>query len=197
MTRVAGSVGVGARPRQALLVGGALLAAVTLIFGTSSPAIAPGNILAIGDSLTRGSSATPGHRWVDILGVAEAGHDGFTSADAAVFPWEIPPSIGIVLVEFGVNDYLRGIPSSVFEANMARLMAPLKARIVLIAAPAPLDPRGSIEPWANYVDAMRRLGDVIDMGTFGPDLFIGDGVHPNDAGNAAMAEVVRKTLNSR
>lgn len=182
---------------QRWLRGTALLAAASLILGMSGPLDSHGMILAIGDSLTHGSSASPGHRWVDILGAIESGRDGFTSADAIAHPWVIPSGVEVVLVEFGVNDYLRGVPSAVFEANMARLLAQLKPRVILVAAPAPLDPRASIEPWARYVEAMGRLGQVVDIGVFGPDLFISDGIHPNDAGHAAMAAIIGRALRAQ
>jgi len=176
------------------LRGAALLATVSLVLGMSGPPHPRGSIIAIGDSLTRGGFASPGQRWVDILGVIESGRDGCTSADAVAHPWVVPSSIDVVLVEFGVNDYLRGVPSAVFETNMARLLARFKSRVILIAAPAPLDPGASIEPWERYVEAMSRLGQVVDIGTFGPDLFVSDGIHPNDAGNAAMAEIIGHAL---
>ena len=172
----------------ALAVGAVVTVGVAVFLDRSS------RTLAIGDSLTHGALASPGHRWVDILHVNEQGRNGFTSADAAAYPWVIPSSIDVVLVEFGVNDYLRGVPSKVFETNMAMLLARLTPRVILIAAPAPLDPRDSVEPWGNYVAAMRRLGQVVDVGTFGPDLFTADGVHPNDAGHAVMAEIIGKAL---
>ena len=60
--------------------------------------------------------------------------------------------------------------------------------------PKPIPPWSSIEPWSDYVAVMCQLGTVIDIGAFGPELFVADGTHPNDAGEAVFAAKIRSAL---
>jgi acyl-CoA thioesterase I len=109
---------------------------------------------ALGDSYTIGTSVAQAERWPDqLVGrlaasatpltlVANLGVNGFTSRD--VIDVELPrlpdlePEFASLLV--GVNDVVRGMPAQEFEANAARILDELLARlpaerIVVVSTP--------------------------------------------------------------
>lgn len=99
--------------------------------------------VALGDSYTIGTSVAPGERWPDQLVdrlastsgplrlVANLGVNGFTSQD--VIDVELPrlpeldPEFASLLV--GVNDVVQGVSRGRFEANAARILDDLLARL--------------------------------------------------------------------
>jgi lysophospholipase L1-like esterase len=110
--------------------------------------------VALGDSYTIGTSVAAEDRWPDqlvsALGaepptlqlVANLGVDGYTSAD--LIRDELPaladldPDFATVLI--GVNDVVQGVPTAVYEANVATILDALLARlpperIVTVAIP--------------------------------------------------------------
>src|SRR6476659_9624142 len=109
-------------------------------------------IVAFGDSLSAGFGVDPGHSYPDFLQkaldrrglrfrVVNAGISGDTSSDgldrvdqvAALRP-------AIVIVEFGANDGLRGLPVASTRANLEQVILALKkagARIVLAGMTLP------------------------------------------------------------
>jgi acyl-CoA thioesterase I len=110
--------------------------------------------VALGDSYTIGTSVTQAERWPDqLVGrlaasgtpltlVANLGVNGFTSRDVidvelARLP-DLEPEFASLLV--GVNDVVRGVPAEEFEANAARILDELLARlpaerIVVVSTP--------------------------------------------------------------
>jgi acyl-CoA thioesterase-1 len=98
--------------------------------------------VALGDSYTIGTSVTHAERWPDqLVGrlastaplrlVANLAVNGFTSQD--VVDVELPrlpdlePEFASLLV--GVNDVVQGVPRARFEANAARILDDLLARL--------------------------------------------------------------------
>lgn len=171
-----------------------VLALVVAAVGIAFSIAAPRHVIGIGDSLTRGALASsPEHRWADLLGIQADGHDGFTSADALGYPWHVDGAT-IILVEFGVNDYLGAVPSSTFGRNLRGLVAELPhVRTVLVAAAPPLDHMAAVEPWENYVAEMRAIGETIEIPPL-PAADLPDGIHPNDAGEIVWADTIRAAL---
>jgi lysophospholipase L1-like esterase len=110
--------------------------------------------VALGDSYTIGTSVTQAERWPDQLVdrlastatplslVANLGVNGFTSEDVVDVELprlpELDPEFASLLV--GVNDVVQGVPVERFEANAARILDDLRARlaagrIVAVATP--------------------------------------------------------------
>ncbi len=110
--------------------------------------------VALGDSYTIGTSVTQAERWPDQLVdrlastasplslVANLGVNGFTSGDVVDVELprlpELDPEFASLLV--GVNDVVQGVPVERFEANAARILDALRARlaagrIVAVATP--------------------------------------------------------------
>jgi lysophospholipase L1-like esterase len=119
--------------------------------------------VALGDSYTIGTSVTQAERWPDQLVdrlastatplslVANLGVNGFTSEDVVDVELprlpELDPEFASLLV--GVNDVVQGVPVERFEANAARILDDLRARlaagrIVAVATPDyTVTPRGA------------------------------------------------------
>jgi lysophospholipase L1-like esterase len=117
----------------------------------------------LGDSYTIGTSVTQAERWPDQLVdrlastatplslVANLGVNGFTSEDVVDVELprlpELDPEFASLLV--GVNDVVQGVPVERFEANAARILDDLRARlaagrIVAVATPDyTVTPRGA------------------------------------------------------
>src|SRR5580658_10803001 len=95
-------------------------------------------IVAFGDSLTAGFGADPGKSYPDFLQreldrrgyryrVANAGISGETTTDALErlqTVTDVKPAV--VIVEFGGNDGLRGLPVSTTRSNLDGIVAGLK-----------------------------------------------------------------------
>lgn len=106
------------------------------------------SVLALGDSLTFGTGATPEAAYPAVLAtltgwsVVNAGVPGHTSAQAL----ERLPALldehrpALVLVSIGGNDFLRGVDPSATRANVQRICETARAagaQVLLIAVPRP------------------------------------------------------------
>jgi acyl-CoA thioesterase I len=130
-------------------------------------------IVAFGDSLTAGFGADPGKSYPDFLQqeldrrglryrVANAGISGETTTDAlerlstvtALRP-------AVVIVEFGGNDGLRGLPVSTTRSNLDQIVAGLKeagAQVLLAGhdAAAELRPGLHLPRFSAFTAIWRR-----------------------------------------
>lgn len=193
--------------------------------------------VALGDSYTIGTAVTQAERWPDQLVdrlagtatpltlVANLGVNGFTSRD--VIDVEVPrlpeltPDFVSLLV--GVNDVVQGVPAEQFEANAARILDELVARlparrIVVVSTPDyTVTPEG-----ASYGDPDSQRAGIVannailarltaEQGIAFVDIFdlsrraateralvAGDGLHPSGAQYSlwvdSVAPVVERLL---
>ncbi len=96
-------------------------------------------IVVLGDSLTAGLGLPPGKAFPDRLqaalrakgqdvDVVNAGVSGDTAADGlARYEWAVPADAGALIVEFGANDMLRGLPPELTERALAAILAKARA----------------------------------------------------------------------
>jgi len=172
-------------------------------------------IAAFGDSLTAGYGADPGRSYpdnlqrdLDKLGYAyhveNLGVSGETTADglartAAV----IARGPRIVILEFGGNDGLRGIPIEAARANLDQMMARLTAaRIRILLAGLTLPPNYGQDYIRPFQTMYHDLGvkyhvPVIPFlleGIWERHLFQMDGIHPTAEGYAIVAQTVLRYL---
>ncbi len=190
----------------------AALCAWLLLSGPPAAAGEPA-IVVLGDSLTAGyglaqEDAFParleaalraeGHAWR----VIDAGVSGDTSAGGlARLDWVLADEPGIVLVELGANDGLRGLPTEQLEANLDAILARIRAAGAAALLAGMEAPRNF---GADYGAAFRavyeRLAARHDVAFYPfflegvamkPALNQADGIHPNVAG---VAEIVRRIL---
>jgi lysophospholipase L1-like esterase len=194
--------------RRAFLAGTA--AALLAACGRKPPrgrAVAPGStVLALGDSLTYGTGATPETAYPAVLAAAtgwdvvNAGIPGHTAAQAL----ERLPGLleqhrpALVLLSIGGNDFLRRQPEDAARAAIVRICEQALAagaQVMLIAVPRPsLAARftGSLDDHPMYQAIAEQLklplhargwADVLQ-----DDGLRADAIHANAAGYRRFAE---------
>ena len=172
-------------------------------------------IVAFGDSLTAGYGADPGRSYpdnlqrdLDRLGYAyhveNLGISGETTADGlARVATVIARKPRIVILEFGGNDGLRGIPIEAARANLDQMMARLAAaHIRILLAGITLPPNYGQDYIRPFQAMYRDLGvkyhvPVIPFllaEVFERHLFQADGIHPTAEGYALVAQTVLRYL---
>jgi acyl-CoA thioesterase-1 len=166
-------------------------------------------IVAFGDSLTQGVSGKSypaflqdrldraGYRYrVDNQGVA-----GDTSADGlARIDNVIAEKPALVILEFGGNDGLRGVPVDATRANLDEMIRKLKATSTPVAlagitlppnyGPDYVKPFTAIFPELAKKYHLRYIPFLLQHVYSDPNLMQPDGIHPNQAGNEIVAKDV-------
>ena len=196
-----------------------LVAAIVLVAACGSKAregaLPPGSrVLALGDSLTEGAGVASGKAWPNLLAnrtgwvVINAGVSGDTSGGALR---RLPSlleehSPALVLVALGGNDMLRRIPQEETIANLAKILAMIKAhgaKPVLLATPKP-SVAGAVFQNLSAADFYRRVADEQQV-TLIEDAIAdvlsdpqmkGDPLHPNAAGHAKLSQKIFDALKS-
>jgi len=174
------------------------------LFAAAQPSRAaePPAILVIGDSLSAGYGLAPGQGWVALLQqrlkkqgyghrVVNASVSGETT-DGGVARLDRALAThkpGIVIIELGGNDGLRGLPVSRVQANLALLITKSRAAgaevlLLTVRVPTNYGPQYSNSFQQIYRDLATRyrigvagLMDpevALDLAYFQPD-----GIHPN------------------
>lgn len=166
-------------------------------------------IVAFGDSLTQGVSGKSypaflqdrldraGYRYrVDNQGVA-----GDTTADGlARIDNVIAEKPALVVLEFGGNDGLRGVPVDATRKNLDEMIQKLKAAsipVVLAGITLPpnygpdyVKPFTAIFPHLAQKYHLRYIPFLLQHVYSDPNLMQPDGIHPNQAGNEIVANDV-------
>jgi acyl-CoA thioesterase-1 len=175
-------------------------------------------VVAFGNSLTAGFGAEPGNSYPDFLQkdldraglrwrVINAGVSGDTTTDGVNRLGEV---LGykprIVIVEFGGNDGLRGLPIETTRANLEQIVLSLRnAGVKVILAGMTLPPNYGPDYIRTFEQIYRDLAAKYKL-TRIPFLLEGvatvatrnlmqrDGLHPTGPGNAVVAETVMRYL---
>jgi acyl-CoA thioesterase-1 len=166
-------------------------------------------IVAFGDSLTAGYGAGPGQSYPDFLQeklakngynyrMVNLGVSGNTTKDGlARLPDVLRLKPQLVIVGFGGNDGLRGVPVAEIRENLSQILVALqRAHAKVLLAGITLPPNyGEVYVTnfnAVYPDLARQyhvplvpfiLQDVWDR----PGMMQADGIHPTGEGNALVA----------
>jgi acyl-CoA thioesterase-1 len=180
----------------------ALSAAPVQAAGPTVQAAGPPVILVVGDSLSAGYGLAPGQGWVSLLQqrlrkegyghrVVNASVTGETT-DGGVQRLDRALAThrpGIVIIELGGNDGLRGLPVSRVRANLELLITKSQAagaRVLLLAIRVPTNygPRYGNSFQQIYSDLAKRyrIGAaslVSDDIALNLAYFLPDGIHPN------------------
>ncbi len=163
------------------------------------------DIIAYGDSLVSGFGSSDGKDFVSLLSnkigqpIVNLGQDGNTTANGVerlIEFNEYKPKVVMVLL--GGNDALRKVDAGATFANLRTIVLDLQDRGAVVIL---LGIRGGIID-SEYPGAFEALSkelhvayvpDVLD-GLFGDKRYMSDGIHPNDAGYAIIAEKVYPVL---
>lgn len=177
-------------------------------------------IVAFGDSLTAGHGAPAGESYPDDLGrmmarsgyhyaVVNAGVSGDTSTDGLA---RLPPVLQRhprwVILEFGGNDGLRGLPVATTRANLQAMIVRLRAaHIGVLLVGMSLPPNYGADYIASFQRVYRQLArqdhvpllpflyqDLVPRLRRDPGLLQPDGIHATAAGNRLVAATVWRYL---
>ena len=207
---------IGLDRRRATVARIGLLVVLTL--GIASPAesaldrtvAAENRGVALGDSITYGYP-DPAAGWVAALGLVNAGVPGErTDQMLARLPGVLATDPNRVLIMGGTNDLAQGVAQAHIVANLRAIVDEVQAAhaepVLLTIAPR------SERRWVGPTDTLNdqiatlaaseavRLVDVHAVlaapdGTFAAGLSV-DGIHPTQAGYAAMAALIRGSITS-
>jgi len=173
-------------------------------------------IAAFGDSLSAGFGVEPGKSFPDDLQhlldaagyhyrVVNLGVSGDTTTDGVErMPEVLAIHPAIVILEFGANDGLRGLPVASTQKNLADMVEGfLKARVGILIAGMTL-PRNYGPEYIRsfeqiYVDLAKqyklaRIPFLLEGVGGHPDLIQPDGLHPTAEGAAIVARNVMSYL---
>jgi acyl-CoA thioesterase-1 len=173
-------------------------------------------IATFGDSLSAGFGVDPGKSYPDDLQllidaagyryrVVNLGVSGDTTTDGVQrLPSVLALHPAIVILEFGGNDGLRGLPVTAARKNMTEMIDALKnahARILLAGMTLPRNygPEYIHSFEQMYVelaqqDSLPRIPFLLDGVGGHPDLTQPDGIHPTAEGAQIVAHTVMKYL---
>ena len=179
--------------------------------------VAAETLLIVGDSLSAAYGMPVNQGWVALLQqqlavegcpctIVNASISGDTTAAARA---RLPQTItrhrpDVVLLQLGGNDGLRGLSPAAMKDNLAAMITTVhdhNARVLLIGVQLPPNygPLYTEKFEAVYRELAAEHGIallpslVAGVGTE-PELMQADGVHPNDAAQAAIAARVREHL---
>jgi acyl-CoA thioesterase-1 len=191
---------------------------MSIVFGQYAPAAEPKAILVFGDSLSEGFMLKHSEAYPALLAkklraaglnfsVTNASASGGTTQGGLErLPPHLKQKIDILILELGVNDAFRGVPTDQIERNLQDIIDKVKAknpnaRVVIAGIQLP---NYSAD---DYVSAFGRMfADLaaknhaalvpylLDGVIGNPSLNLGDGIHPNAAGQKVLAENVWRVL---
>lgn len=193
-----------------------LLSVVGLV---SQPVLAdePPVLLILGDSLSAGFGMDSDQSWVHLLELRlnENGHsyrilNSSISGDTTQGGLARLPRLldryqpGIVIIELGANDGLRGINPGVTRENMTRMIRNSQdsgAKVLLAGIKLPPNYGAAyIEQFESiYPDLARKYDTLLvpffmDGVVFEPGFLQEDGIHPNEKGQPVLLENVWQVL---
>src|SRR5438105_1184551 len=175
-------------------------------------------ILVLGDSLSQGFGLRSTQAYPALLTeklraanlsfeITNASASGGTTDGGLVrLPAHLKRKIDIFILELGINDAFRGVPIDEIESNLQAIIDKVKARnpnvrIVIVGMQLPNYTAD------NYVFAFgkmfRELATknqaalvpyLLEGAAGNPSLNLGDGIHPNAAGQKILAENVWRVL---
>jgi acyl-CoA thioesterase-1 len=173
-------------------------------------------IVAFGDSLTAGYGVEPGKSYPDFLQrrldtagyryhVVNLGVSGDTTTDGIQrLPEVLAAKPELVILEFGGNDGLRGLPVSTTRANLTQMIQSLQKSGIRILLAGMTLPRNYGSAYIHsfeqvYVDLVRQFHlpaiPFLLEGVGGrPELTQADGIHPTAEGCQIVSGNVMKYL---
>lgn len=174
-------------------------------------------ILVFGDSLSAAYGLRPEQGWVALLAqrlqaqgygykVSNASVSGETTSGGLT---RLPRALqlhrpGLVILELGANDALRGLPVAETQANLARLIQLARgagARVLLVGIRIPPNygPRYADEFAAIYPQLAQQyhlplVPFLLEQVALDPARMQPDGMHPNAAGEAPVLDTLWRYL---
>jgi acyl-CoA thioesterase I len=194
---------------------------VASLYAAEPPSAEPPNIdrpviVCYGDSITAGHGLAYGEAYPDFLGkkldalgyrykVINQGTSGATTKDAvAGLPFVLRLHPAVVIVEFGGNDGLRGLPLEESRSNLDQVLTALeKAHVKILLAGITLPPEYGADYIRSFNQMFRDLAARHHV-AFVPMLYVNlvhmpgtiqdDGIHPTAKGSAIIADTLLPAL---
>lgn len=176
----------------------------------SSARAEPVQVVGFGDSLMAGYGLQPGESFPEKLqaalkakghdvAVANAGVSGDTSSGGlSRLDWSVPDGTGLVILELGANDMLRGIAPALTEKNLDEMISRLNARnIPVLLAGMRAAPNLGPDYQQAFDSLYPRLAQKYDLALYpffldgvaaDKTYLLDDGMHPNAKGVDIMVE---------
>ena len=164
----------------------------------------PLRLVALGDSLSAGLGLPPGQAFPDRLqaslrakgwdvDVVNAGVSGDTARDGlARYDWAVPPGADALIVEFGANDMLRGLPPDATKKALSAILDKARAaRLAVLIAGMRAAPNLGADYGRDFDPIYLALAKAYDADLYpffldsvaaDPKLNQKDGLHPNADG---------------
>jgi acyl-CoA thioesterase I len=190
-------------------------AAATVPADPDAPPARP-RIVAFGDSLTIGLGLLEQEAYPALLQnkineagyqfeVVNAGVSGDTSAGGLRrLDWALEGDVKVLIVAFGGNDGLRGLPVSQMKENLSQIIDKARERnIVIILAGMEAPPNFGQEYATGFRQAFRDVAlnkrvlfipFLLNNVAGKPELNQADGIHPNQQGTQIVADTVWSVL---
>ena len=173
-------------------------------------------LVCYGDSITAGRGLAYGQAFPDFLQkkldgrgyrykVVNQGTSGATTKDAlAGLPFVLRLHPAVVIVEFGGNDGLRGVPVEESRSNLDQVLTALeKAHVKILLAGITLPPDYGPDYIRSFNQMFRDLATRHHV-AFVPMLYVNlvhvpgtiqeDGIHPTAKGSAIIADTLLPVL---
>jgi acyl-CoA thioesterase I len=195
---------------------GALFTVLISLFHTGTALGRTLRLVAFGDSLSAGfmlpaSASFPGQLEAALrakgrdVTVVNAGVSGDTASDGlARVDWSVPKGADLVIVEFGANDMLRGLPPAITRRALDQIITTLKGRgaSVLLAGMRSVTNLGEtyraefegIYPALAQAHQIPLYPFFLEGIAEQPAFNLGDGIHPNQAGVAKIVAGILPSL---
>lgn len=173
-------------------------------------------VLVLGDSLTAGYGLPAGDAFPAQLEralnehghavrVINAGVSGDTSAGGLTrLEWALADQPGLVIVELGANDALRGLDADQTRANLDRIIMRLKQANIRVLLAGMQAPRNMGPDYVKRFDAIypdlaakhqvALYPFFLDGVALDPALNQSDGIHPNSEGVAIIVKRILPVL---
>ena len=190
-------------------------AAATVPADPDAPPARP-RIVALGDSLTIGLGLLEQEAYPALLQnkineagyqfeVVNAGVSGDTSAGGLRrLDWALEGNVKVLIVAFGGNDGLRGLPVAQMKENLSQIIDKARERnIVIILAGMEAPPNFGQEYATGFRQAFRDVAlnkrvlfipFLLNNVAGKPELNQADGIHPNQQGTQIVADTVWSVL---
>src|SRR5256886_16428888 len=196
----------------------AFLAMMSLVFAEHVPAAETKTVLVFGDSLSDGFMLKRSEAYPALLAkklraaglnfqvINASASGGTTDGGLERLPVHLKQRTDILILELGINDAFRGVPTNQVETNLQQIIDTVKARnpnVRVIIAGMQLSGYTAddyVFAFGNiFADLAAKNGAALVsyllQGVAGnPSLNLPDGIHPNAAGQKILAENVWRVL---
>jgi acyl-CoA thioesterase-1 len=186
---------------------------LVVALAASPSALAAKKLVLLGDSLTEGYGVAREKSYAYLLQqkfgaqvqIVNASISGSTSASApSRMKWQMKEKPDALLLALGANDGLRGLPVKTLEDNLSQAIEiAQKEGVKVILGGMYLPPNYGADYGQKFKEVFKRLASKYKTpfipfmleGVAGhPEFNQADGIHPNEKGQAMVAETVYKAL---